>query len=181
MKKYISIIIFIILCLSVRAQSNKAFDMAFQVGCVNMDGHSEHVAIGGSLSIYGVYADILYKSPEHRRTIEYPNNKSGIWHGETRAITAHIGYQIPLCKYVKVTPLVGYAKTEYGYTDWWSWGVDNNGVYNNFISQYMKDDIDYGGQAVFYIPCANNVSLTISGTYTRYTVYGGIGFSIKFN
>lgn len=181
MKKCISIIISIILCTSLYAQSNKAFDMAFQAGRINMDGRHERIAFGGSISIYGLYADILYKSPQHRRTVEHPGNRSGIWYGETRAIAAHIGYQIPLCKYFKITPLVGYTKVEYGYTDWWCTRVDNYGVHNKFVPQYVKEDIDYGGQATFYIPCNNSVSLTVSGAYTRYTIYGGIGFSINLN
>ena len=92
-----------------------------------------------------------------------------VW-DDDKALTCHLGYQVPLTNWLRIIPMVGYAYDVTGTTDGHDWSY-NNGIHNKFNIDEKVEGFDYGAAVVFNI---NHVN--IQGTYTKYNWYIGIGY-----
>lgn len=120
-------------------------------------------SIYASVQIYGFYIGLSYNSgDDHSRNLGI-EKYSGY---RTRAY--HFGYAIPICRWFKVIPIIGYSTWESGYWDGSDWAVDSEGVYNKFYADYSHKAFDYGVSLHFTIAkfinlytnvTANNISL----------------------
>lgn len=130
-----------------------------------------------NLSVYGFYFDIGLYPQDHASDV-----RVDVWDAD-QAFLCHFGYQLPISKYFTITPLIGYANDETGYTDGGQWYADDRGIHNKFVEEYSVGGFDYGAQVSVDIPISKNdnrYDLILSGTYTKYCWYGGIGFKINF-
>ena len=133
------------------------------IGCSDDLGLQEFLV---STTIYGVYADFGGWPSSHGSDVRVDT-----W-DDDKAYTGHIGYQVPITKWLRVIPMVGYAYDATGTTDGHHWSYDN-GIHNKFNVDDEISGVDYGAAIVFNI---NHVN--IQATATRYNWYVGIGFEI---
>ena len=92
---------------------------------------------------------------------------------DDEALTFHVGYQIPIQKWLRITPMVGYAHNATGTTNGYNWSANSNGIHNKFEAEDSFSEFDYGAQLTFNI---NRINLL--GTLTRYNWY--VGISVEF-
>ena len=123
----------------------------------------------GSISYKGFYFDFGGWPQSHGS-----DTNVGVWDAD-RAYLVHFGYTIPLTSFIILTPMIGYASNESGYTDGYNWHVTNSGIHNEFVSQWDCKGFDFGAQLTINIKHFN-----IYGTFTKYAWYGGIGYEIHF-
>lgn len=179
MKKIIFILIAIMCLANTYAQSfidrNKNISIGAHFGAVGQNEDMGLQIIMLNVTVYGVYIDFGGWPQSHGSDINV-----GIWEAD-KAELFHIGYQLPVTNWLKITPLIGYANDETGYTNGYNYKIDQYGIHNQFISETGISDFDFGGQAKFEIPINKKTSIDIMGTYTKYSWYGGIGVTIDFN
>lgn len=94
------------------------------------------------------------------------------WDDDT-AFLFHLGYQFPLCYWLRVIPIIGYSETSCGYTDGYRWKPNGYGIVNKYIPETKSNGFDYGIQIV-----GNINRLTISATLTKRNYYFGVGIDI---
>lgn len=176
MKKFIYCIILLFsICLSSNAkQFNNDLEIGFHFGAIGQMQDLGLQIIVVNLNIKGVYIDFGGWPQAHEGDVRVDK-----WDSD-RAWLAHIGYSIAFTKWLKITPMIGYAKDECGYTDGYRWRTDRNGIHNKFISEYKVEGFDYGGQLEFSIPVGKKTTFNIQGTFTNYCWYGGLGIGFKF-
>lgn len=184
MKKNIIIIaLCVISVLTTNAKSildyNKSTSFGVQFGAVDQQNDFGFQTLMFHVSVYGVYADIGGWPRSHGNDVRIDK-----WDDES-CFMFHLGYQIPLCSWFKVTPLMGYYKHESGMTDGYHWRSGNNGIVNKFDVHDKFNGFDYGVNAMFHIRLNNKenkpgYSLQLGGTYTRNAWYAGLGLDIAF-
>ncbi len=94
---------------------------------------------GFGITVYNVYADIVYKPRKYSKDISVKK-----WN-DTRELLAHIGYRIPIQKFY-VTPLIGFIRTQFGKTDGSDWTINSNGIHNSFHAHTTKVEFDAGAK-----------------------------------
>ena len=147
--------------------ANKTIDLGILGGVVGaQDGYS-YGAMGFNMTIYGVYADVLFWPKEHENDVRVQK-----WQDKS-CIAGHFGYQIPITKAFRIIPVIGYAKVEEGETDGRDWTVGSNGIKNKFNAEKKVSGFDYGGVLVYSIGKCN-----LYASMTRRTIFGGIGLSM---
>ena len=97
------------------------------------------------------------------------------------AISWHIGYSIPITPHFSITPLVGKVNYQEGYYNGSNWGVDDNGIVNEWVSVSELADIDFGAKATLDILDAEYLGIAIFATLTAYTYSGGFELIFYFN
>lgn len=146
-------------------KANNTFNMAIHfggIGCSQDLGLQEFLV---STTIKGVYADFGGWPSAHGSDVDID-----VW-DDDKAITCHLGYQVPVTNWLRIIPMVGYAYDAMGTTDGHNWSCDSNGIHNKFNIDEKVEGLDYGAAVVFNI---NHVN--IQGTYTKYNWYIGIGY-----
>ena len=184
MKKSIIIItLCVISVLTSNAKSildyNKSTSFGVQFGAVDQQTDFGFQTLMLHLSIYGVYVDIGGWPRSHANDVRIDK-----WDDES-CLMFHFGYQIPLCSWFKVTPVVGYYKHESGITNGYKWRIGNKGINNKFEIHDEFNGFDYGVNAMFHIRLNNKedkpgYSLQLGGTYTKNAWYAGLGLDIAF-
>ena len=186
MKKFIVILTMCVVSVTMNAKSifdyNKSTSFGIQFGAVDQQNHFGFQTLMAHLSIYGVYVDIGGWPRSHRSDVRIDK-----WDDES-CLMFHIGYQIPLCSWFKITPLAGYYNHQIGTTDGSRWRYDPNsynGINNSFDVKYELNGFDYGVNAMFHIRLNNKenkpgYSLQLGGTYTKNAWYAGVGLDISF-
>lgn len=129
------------------------------------DEHSSG-AFGVNGTAYGVYFDLMGWPRKHARSTDVKKHEN-----EKSCISVHVGYQLPLTKWLNFTPVVGYTAIKKGTTDGSKWSVSSSGIYNSFDVKEKTNGFDYGGILTFNIK-----ALQLYAAGTRYGAYGGIGF-----
>lgn len=180
MKKFLLTLVFLCtLCCNSFSQSyfyaNNTVEIGVHFGCIDkINGKdAELPIILGSISCYGIYADIGGWSPKHANDYRHYD-----WDDED-CFAFHVGYQIPVMRYVKITPIIGYYEHRFGWTDGYNKYWDYYGEpHNAFITEYKIERFDCGGQIQLSIPCSDNVNFNLMGTCTTNMFYGGLGVSV---
>ena len=121
----------------------------------------------GHLSFKGIYLDFGGWPQSHGSDV-----RVGTWDAD-RAWLIHAGYIIPLNSFLRITPLIGYAKNETGITNGYHWTVTPGGIHNDFESEWSCGGFDFGGQLTININ-----HLNIYGTFTKFAWYAGLGYEI---
>lgn len=173
MKKNILTLLFTLLTISVNAQTfferNKNISFGIQFGAVDHHNNTDmgFQTLMATVSCYGVYLDIggwprAYGS----------DARIDKWDDEY-CIAFHIGYQLPILDWLKITPIIGYYNHESGYTDGYYWKVNQYGIDNKFVALDELNGFDYGGNIQIDIK-----RFSIFGTFTKNMWYAGIGFNL---
>ena len=184
MKKLIIIILSVFSSITVNAKSildyNKSASFGVQFGAVDQQNDFGFQTLMFHVSVYGVYADIGGWPRSHGG-----DTRIDKWDDEN-CFMFHLGYQVPLCSWFKVTPIMGYYNHKSGTTNGHYWKVGNNGVVNKFEVKDTYSGFDYGVNAMFHIHLnkqensTTRTSLQLGGTYTRNAWYAGLGLDIAF-
>ncbi len=145
-------------------ETNTKINFGFHFGGIGCSDDLGLQQILMSTTIYGVYADFGGWPSSHGSDVRVDT-----W-DDDKALTFHVGYQVPITKWLRVIPMVGYAYDATGTTDGYNWHTDSNGIHNKFNVDDQIKDFDYGGAVVF-----NMKHFNIQVTATRYSWYAGIG------
>ena len=184
MKKLIFCFIIMMSCITLQAQQyrdvfcdvNSSTTIGFHFGAIGQVQHLGLQVAAVSITAYGVYLDFGGWPQTHEYDYTYRRRIE-----DNRAWFAHIGYQIPITHWLRIIPMCGYAQDESGFTDTHRGYYDYYGDHHNdFITTEKVEGFDFGGQVVFSIPISETTDLNITGTYTRYCWYGGIGINFNF-
>lgn len=101
------------------------------------------------LLFYGFYIDAGgCKNKDHTRNLgieKYDGYKNGY---------LHVGYAIPVCRWAKIIPNIGYFYWAKGYWDGLDYTVDSNGIVNEFYAEHTYKKFDIG--------------VTLSATFAKY-------------
>lgn len=146
-------------------QVNSTCNATIHFGCIGGSQDLGLQEIVGSMTIYGVYADFGGWPAIHENDVDVD-----VW-DDNKAIIFHLGYQVPLTKWLRIVPMAGYAYDASGTVDGYNWSCGYNGIHNKFNVDEQVSGFDYGAALVFNIKHVN-----ISGTYTKYNWYVGIGY-----
>ena len=118
-----------------------------------------------STTIYGFYFDVGVCPSSHESDVRVDK-----W-DDNEALMFHSVYQLPLTKWLRVIPIIGYSHCASGTTDGSNYHVTSNGIHNEFTADESFSKFDYGTAAVFNI---NHINL--QATITRYSWYLGVGY-----
>ena len=147
---------------------NKGGSIGFIGGAVGINDDPSAPALGLNGTIYGIYIDFLFWPRAHANSTDVDKHEN-----EKQAISAHIGYQIPLLKWLSIIPIAGYTQVENGTTDGSHWkSSSSSGIVNSYVVDEDNKGFDFGGILVFNI----SKSVRVYATGTTRAVYGGIGF-----
>ena len=156
--------------------NTKRLEFGFNVGQAGSFTDRHGFAMGGSLLVGGFYADFLHADPKHK----YDRRMMDVMWDDTSAYCINFGYQVPVLKWLRIMPLVGYAQTNAGVTDGSTLYTTSNDDGTSWYHKYKvtpgsrEHFFNYGGGLSFQ-PC-KWFSVNLIGTRTA--IYGGIGFDI---
>ena len=90
------------------------------------------------------------------------------YHDDNNAYLFHVGYRLPLTKWLQITPMIGYAniKEKHKY-DWDKWRYYND--------DWIHKGFDFGAQATMGIKITKHLKLNVHGAFTRFSWHAGIG------
>lgn len=122
---------------------------------------------GVNMTAAGIYLDALINLGKSSYDYE-TGDESGV-----TVFSFHGGYQIPISRYIRIIPVIGYGKVSEGTSSGTEWYVDYDyDVHHKYYENYGEKWFDYGATAVINIKHFN-----IYLTYTKHFIYGGIGVS----
>ena len=132
----------------------------------------------GAYALYnGIYLDFIKADPQHK----YNNRLSDTQYNDTAAFIIDAGYQIPVVKWLRLMPLVGYTQTNEGITD----GASLNHSYDTDTgSTWYHDYTVTPGSRLHYFNYGAGISVqpckwfSINLIASRYALYGGIGLDL---
>jgi hypothetical protein len=130
----------------------------------NVDG------VTALLNIYGVHFDFSFNAEGNNEG----NTGIDIYQGY-RTRSFHIGYSIPICNWLKITPVVGYNNWGKGYYDGLDYTVGQSGIQNKFTATSRIKGFDFG--AVVSAEIAKTVVLYIN--IERYNIGAGVGICLR--
>lgn len=173
MKKKILIVLLVLFTTSVNGQTffkrNKNLSFGVQFGAVDHHNNTDmgFQTLMATITCYGVYLDIGGWPTSHGSDVRVDK-----WDDE-HCFAFHVGYQLPVLNWLKITPLIGYYNHESGYTDGSKWTVTKSGIKNKFVALDKLNGVDFGGNIQISIKWFN-----ILGTFTTNMWYAGIGFNV---
>lgn len=158
MRKLIIFIALIFICAASSAQESKFLarnkGVSFGIGYNNSGSFrllkDDYITGVNGMSIYmfcwGAYLDVAFNTEGDQSG----NMGIDIYDGyKTSAF--HVGYAIPLCKWFRVIPVIGYSKWAEGYYDGSDYGVNGYGIVNRFYPRKHLNAVDYGVVLQFMI------------------------------
>ena len=132
-------------------------------------------AMGANLLVNGIYVDFLASDPDHK----YSASSDTKWNDHV-AFCINAGYQIPILKWLRIMPVIGYAQTNDGITDAsvTIWDVDeySSNTYHPYkVTKGSRSHyFNYGG-GLSIQPCK---WFSINLIATNHALYGGVGVDI---
>lgn len=171
--KITSILFLLLLTININAKTYKdifpetnsrKYSVALHFGC---SGYGDDLGLQQfliSTTINGVYFDFGGWPRSHGSDV-----RVGVWDDDA-ALTFHVGYQIPIQTWLRITQMIGYAYNAAGITNEHNWSVNSYGIHNSFHEQNSFRRFDYGAQLTFNIKHVN-----LCATLTRSSWYGQIG------
>ena len=137
----------------------KAFGLT--LGVVGWQDDQPTPAIGVSFQFFGVYFDMMGLPAAHSNDVG-----TETWVDET-SFAAHIGYQLPITRTVRIIPIIGAADCGTVTVNGAQWHFENGQIHND--TKYNGDGgggLDYGGILVIH-----HKKWNFSAAYTNHTVY----------
>ena len=138
-------------------------------------------AMGANLLVNGIYVDFLASDPGHK----YAPTSDTKWNDHV-AFCINAGYQIPVFKWLRIMPVIGYAQTNDGITDASKtiWDVDeySSSTYHPYkVTKGSRSHyVNYGGG--LSIQPSKWFSINLIGT--AHAIYGGVAIDLlafKYN
>lgn len=131
----------------------------------------------GAYALYnGFYLDFIKADPQHKFNRRVTNEQ---WNDDA-VFCIHAGYQIPVTKWLRIMPVLGYTQTNEGITDGSSVNISVQDGTSTWYHDYTVTPgsrnhyFNYGG-GLSIQPC-KWFSINLIGS--RYALYGGIGLDI---
>lgn len=156
------------------ANNEERLTIGFNIGAAGYGTDYQDVGFGTSLSFYGVYIDFLLSGPDHK----YDNHVNNTLWQDDVAWSINVGYQIPILRWLRIAPIIGYSQENYGVTDASTVNIEvseNSGsMYHDYYPMERFHSFNYGG--ALYVQLGRYVELY--GVGTRHAVYGGIALNI---
>lgn len=155
--------------------NNQVCSMGFDIGQAGHGTKYADLGFGLNVSILGFYVDFLIAPPEN----ETNNHVENVYWQDDQAWVLNFGYQIPVRRWLRITPLIGYSQTSYGVVDGSSVNIHVDNEYSGHISHdyipYEKfHEFNFGGAIAIRL---FNV-WEINAAVTRRAIYGGITFDL---
>ena len=185
MKKiFLSFVIGLFIVPSAQAQSylkkyNEDFMIGFQYATVDYSEDVNKWGMAIDISLMGVYLDIGGTPKSHDD--EWKSGKTGEWEDEY-TFFIHAGYQFPIYKYFKITPLIGYYYHSIGTNKTvLKYRTTDGSVYvtNDYKGSERLKGFNYGLQGQLNIPIGKATDLAVIGTYTKNIWMVGLGIVIR--
>lgn len=149
------------------------YEVGINLSQVATNTKYSRLTLGGSLMAWGVYLDITTALPQHR----YDNTVSDTKWNDDKAVLINAGYQVPLLKWFRIMPLVGYMQTNEGITDASKLNAEADDTSITLYHPYKVTP----GTRTHYFNFGGGISVqplkwfSINLIYTRYSIQGGIG------
>ena len=176
MRKYLYIIAFLLSTTLLSAQESLFLERnkVLEVG-VGYNGNGwTYDNINGTmlvLNIYGVHFDFGNNSEGN-----HENNIGVDKYSGYQMFTWHLGYSLPICDWLKITPVIGANKRASGYYDGGDYSFDSDGnVHNKFHPNSTLKGFDYG----VVVTARFAKCLMAYVNIERHNIGVGIGFSLK--
>lgn len=153
----------------------KRLEFGVNVGQVGSFSNYADFGMGANLLVGGFYLDFLTSEAQHR----YCRTSDTKWH-DTVAWCINAGYQIPILKWLRIMPVVGYAQTNDGITDasvtYFDVDETSIDVYHPYkVTPGSRNHyFNYGG-GLSIQPC-KWFSINLIGT--THALYGGIAIDL---
>ena len=151
-------------------------EMGIIVGQVGSFTDRARIGLGAYVMYNGFYLDFIKADPQHRY---YSHVTEEQWNDDS-AFGIHAGYQIPVLKWLRLMPIVGYVQTNEGITDGTSLNISAGDETTTWYHDYNVTPgsrlhyFNYGG-GLSIQPCK---WFSINLMASRYAIYGGIGVDI---
>ena len=119
MKRLLIIAALVAVAFSANAQvfdfssNNNRYEIGVSIGQAGSFTQYANFAMGLSATIWGGYIDFIKSDAQHK----YDNHLSDTTWNDSEAFSINLGYQIPILKWLRVMPLLGYSQTNEGITD----------------------------------------------------------------
>lgn len=155
--------------------NKNVYSLGMMGGVIGYGTEHQNISFGANVTIGGVSVDFLAYGSEHLSTPEEQK-----WN-DKESFVVNVGYHIPLCKYVRVYPLVGLSERSNGVTDGSKykmiWDTDDISQtrFNDYTRTQTMYEFNYGG-GIAITPLR---WLTIHLVASRYAMYGGIGLNLS--
>ena len=194
MKKLIIIAVLLSLAAALKAQSiigagieyekqlfefslnTKRFEVGINVGQAGSFSDYARFGMGANILIGGVYLDFIEAEPQHRYTSRVTDTK---WN-DNASFCINAGYQIPILKWLRIMPLVGYGQTNDGITDGSSIEISSS---DEGLSWYHRYKVTPGSRT-HYFNYGGGLSIQPSRWFsvnlvaTRCGIYAGIALDV---
>lgn len=131
--------------------------------------------MGAYVLFNGFYLDFIKADPQHK----YEGNISDTKWDDNAAFSISTGYQIPILKWLRIMPVLGYAQTNYGVTDGSSINIETDET----ASWYHDYKVTPGSRS-HYFTFGGGISIqpckwfSIHAVASSRAIYGGIGIDI---
>lgn len=161
------------------SNNSKRIGIGFHIGEIGMGCEYSEVGGGASLNVCGVYVDFAKAGPEHK----WDNHVTNTLYDDSVAFTINLGYQIPVLKWLRVMPIIGYCQTNAGKTDATSVNVDVSAE-SNSASIYHDYEVTSGTRRHrFNFGIGLSVRplkwFDIYAVGSRNAVYGGLSLNLN--
>lgn len=177
MKKIYLLFATFMVCMSASAQllqgeglnENKGGSIGIIGGALGINGLS-YAGVGMNGTIYGAYIDFMFLPRANANSTDVNKHSN-----EKQSISVHLGYQVPLLKWLNIIPIVGYTQVQKGTTDGSNWTYTyGSGINNSFYVDETNKGFEFGGILAVKI----GKIVRIYGAGTTRCIYGGIGFKL---
>ena len=157
--------------------SNKnRYEVGLNVGQMAFNTQYARFGMGMNALAWGVYLDFNMTAAQHKFDRKFSDTQ---WNDD-EFFNISLGYQIPILRWIRVMPLVGYAQTNEGITDASTinikTGEESSSVYHTYTVT--------PGTRVHYFNFGGGISIqplkwfSINFAFTRYAVYGGFAIDM---
>ena len=159
-------------------ESNEGrIEAGFNIGQVGSFTKYADIGFGINVLFYGVYLDVMRQEPAHK----YNDTISDTKWDDHSVFSINLGYQIPILKWLRVMPLLGYTQTNEGVTDGSSLHIDSSG--DNSVIWYHRYDVTPGSR-IHYFTYGGGLSIqpcrwfSVNLVGTSRGLYGGVGINL---
>ncbi len=160
-------------------ENNNRFTLGLNLGSAGFGTDQARFGMGAGLSIWGVYVDFIWASPQNR----YNNHVVQEYWDDDEAFAVNICYQIPVLPWLRVAPIIGYCQTNYGYVDASTVNVEVDSetstgrIYHDYypLPGSIMEYFNYGG-GVFVQPFE---WLGFHAVASRRAIYGGVTIDLS--
>lgn len=154
-------------------EENNCAGFSLHSGAVGRRQNMEIDALGFSIIVYGLYFDYLAWHRDKKNC--YKKSKLG----EDMTECFHFGYQLPVTKWLRITPLIGKVTDEKRGTETLKYNLYTKEITSIITPGRRITEFDYGAQIMVNISTNERIDLNLHGTITKYCEYCGIGVGIK--